>query len=160
MLRPSGFTLIETVIYTTLIGIVLGSFMSFSLLIMANKSKNTVMQEVNNNNRVVHEFIMSELRWAQAIISPALGVASSSVKYRDQSGEIKTITRQNNTLLFLSEAGQVTLTSPRVQVTSTQFTHLGVNSILFNWDISSLASSSQEFDYQVTHQSAATLLPF
>ncbi len=64
-----GFTLIEVVLYVTIIAIMMTALIPFMGSILINGARSQVSQEVTSNARFVSEKIKSEIRKATAITS-------------------------------------------------------------------------------------------
>jgi len=83
----TGFTLIETLIYTALIGIVLGL-----------STKNYVIEEVNVNARTAVNLISQKIKQAKGVVSPTQGMASSTLILQMSDGSLLTISASGNVL--------------------------------------------------------------
>jgi len=75
-LTSSGFTLIETIIYIGIIGLVISSFVLFSLSISDSRAKTHATQEVQANGRQAMEIISQKIRSAVAV-NPDMSFFSS-----------------------------------------------------------------------------------
>lgn len=78
-MNKQGFTLIETLIYTAIIGGLIVSFTSFALGISQIKNKTFVIQETQSNIRNAMNMISTFIREAEQVSSPQKGVTSNSL---------------------------------------------------------------------------------
>jgi prepilin-type N-terminal cleavage/methylation domain-containing protein len=65
--QPSGFTLIELIIYVVLIGIVSTVFVSFAFNVIGSGEKARVNQELQQNARFALDRVLQEIRSATAV---------------------------------------------------------------------------------------------
>lgn len=62
-----GFTLIETLIYIAIIGVVLTGFVGYSINISNSREKAYVVEEVQSNARIALELISQKIRMADSV---------------------------------------------------------------------------------------------
>lgn len=62
-----GFTLIETLIYITVVGLAMSSFVVFSISVLNSKNKTYVVQEVHANTRFALEIINQKIRASNGV---------------------------------------------------------------------------------------------
>ena len=127
----AGFTLIETIIYIAVIGLIIGAFVSFSLSIGNSSNKTYAVQEVQANARFSLDIITQK-------IQTAVGVNIASSTFDSDPGVLSLTfvsSTLNPTLIKLNEddgilqiiegmASPVNITSNEVKVTNLQFTNL------------------------------------
>lgn len=77
--RQGGFTLIETLIYIAITGVILVSFVFFSLSISDSRDKSYVVQEVQANSRLALNLIAQKIRRADDVITPTEGNSNNSL---------------------------------------------------------------------------------
>ena len=63
----TGFTLVETIIYIAILGMVASSFIFFSLSVSGSRNKTYVVQEVQANARTAFEMISQKIRAAEGV---------------------------------------------------------------------------------------------
>jgi len=126
-----GFTLIETLIYVGIIGLVITSFIGFAVSISSTKSKVYVTQEVQANARMALNLITQKILSANGVNIGAStfdtdpGVLSLSMADGDKNPTIISLS-QNNGVLQITEgtADPVNITSNKVLITNLVFTNL------------------------------------
>lgn len=62
-----GFTLIETLIYITVVGLAISSFIVFSISVLNSRNKTYVVQEVHANTRFALEIINQKIRASNGV---------------------------------------------------------------------------------------------
>ncbi|MCK4540454.1 prepilin-type N-terminal cleavage/methylation domain-containing protein [Candidatus Parcubacteria bacterium] len=158
-MNNNGFTLLETLIYSVLLGLILFAVSSFGLLISGINQRNFVMSEVNNSARLAQEIISKEIKEAKSIISPAQGNNSNQLVLENFSGDSETISLAGGIIKINN--GQISdITSENVLISNLSFVNLGnseVDSIKFSYSAVYKNSSSVEFDYSLDLESAATV---
>jgi type II secretory pathway pseudopilin PulG len=126
-----GFTLVETIIYTAIVGTVISGFVVFTFSIGDSRNKNYVVQEVQGNSRVALDFVTQRVRASE-------GVNIGSSTFGSDPGVLSlqmADAAKNPTLISLSaDDGQlqikegasayVNITSDEVKVTNLVFTNL------------------------------------
>jgi type II secretory pathway pseudopilin PulG len=160
-MNKKGFTLIETLIYSALLGMAITSFIAFALLISNLKNKNCVMAKVNVNARNALGLISEKIRQAEEIICPPQGTASSTLILKMPDKSLAIFKEQDNRLV-LSELGSITnITSDRVAISDLNYTNLATiehnDHIRTTFTIRYLDASSAEYIYQQSLQTAVSL---
>jgi type II secretory pathway pseudopilin PulG len=160
-MKSRGFTLIETIIYTALVGIVITGFITFALLILGLSNKNYVIGEVNANARTAINLISQKIKQAEEIVSPAQSVASSTLILQMPNERLLTISVSDNVLTLDEDGSVVYITSDEVAVTDLSFINLanvGQNdNIKITFNISYNNAGSMEYNYQQSLQTAVSL---
>lgn len=129
--NSKGFTLIETLIYIAIIGIVVSSFISFSISISDSRGKTYVVQEVQANTRVALDMIRRRIRAAQdvnianSIFDTDPGFLSLAMASSTLNPTTISLDEDNGTLV-IKEGSYATssITSDRVKVVNLVFTDL------------------------------------
>lgn len=122
--KPDGFTLIETLIYITIIGMVVVSFVIFSISISNSKNKTYVTQEVQANARLALNLISQQIRGATGInigassfgadpgvlsLSLADGAKDPTIIELDQDdGRLQIIQGLSDPIMLISEQTKIT----------------------------------------------------
>jgi type II secretory pathway pseudopilin PulG len=122
----AGFTLFETIIYIGIAGIMLVSFVQFSLIVSGSRNKNYAAQEVQANTRTALDIITQKIRLADdvnAVAGPIEGNSDTTLTL-DMPGGGTTVFSIQGTSLSINEGSEVSLTSNNVNVTSLNFTNL------------------------------------
>lgn len=158
ILKNKGFTLVETLIYTALIGIVLTGFVSLALNISAIKSKQMVMAEVNTNTRQFKQFLTRQIREADSVISPLSGATSSSLVLLMPNAVTRQISVVGSRISIQDDGGEIMpLTNSRIAVNGLMFTNYNSENVKVNFNLGYQDSGSQEFVYQINFSTAVTL---
>ena len=79
MITQKGLTLIETLLYVAIMGMMIQGFVIFTLSISGTNSKAYVVQEVQANTRMALDVISQKIRAADDIITPSDGNATSTL---------------------------------------------------------------------------------
>ena len=157
-----GFTLVETIIYTALLGVVLTGFISFALAISSLKVKNHVIAEVNANARTAMQIISQKIKSAQSISSPSPGNIDSGLILEMRNESFSRI-EMNDEILSIKEGGGqfVPIVSSEILISDLSFYNLstGVNdeNLKISFTINYKNSSSTEYNYQQDLQTAVSL---
>ena len=167
--NKKGFTLIETIIYVGIIGLILSGFISFSVVIADSRNKNYVTQEVQANFRSAFDLITKKIKEADSINVGAStfnsdpGVLSLAM---DDAGENPTIINlsQDDGVLQIKEGSSepVAIVSDEIRVTNLVFTNLSTASPRENVRIEltlefNNQASDVEFNYSESFQTAVSL---
>ncbi|MCK5510127.1 type II secretion system protein [Candidatus Parcubacteria bacterium] len=158
-MNNNGFTLLETLIYSVLLGLVLFAISSFGLLISAINQKNFVMSEVHNSTRLAKEVISGKIKEAKSIISPTPGNNSNQLIVENFSGSTETISLTNG-IIKINNGQILDVTSENILISDLSFINLGnseVDSIKFSYSAAYKNNSSVEFDYGLDLESGATV---
>ena len=158
-MNNNGFTLLETLIYSALLGLILFAISSFGLLISAMNQRNFVMSEVHNSARLSKEVISRKIKEAKSIVSPVPGNNSNQLVLENFSGVTETINLVDGIIKF--DNGQILdITSENILISDLNFVNLGnseVDSIKFSYSVAYKKNSSVEFDYGLDLESAVTV---
>ncbi len=160
--KNTGFTLVETIVYTALAGIVLTSFITFSLLVISLKNKNYAIEEVNVSSRAAINEISKKIKRAESVISPTNGQASSTLIIETPEGDLITINSLDGIInLKENNNSAIPITSNQVTVSSINFINLSnsgeKDSIKINLNLEFKNSTSLDFTYEQELQTAVTL---
>lgn len=156
--RHAGYTLIELLLYLSLLSVLLGAIASFTGMVLEARAKNQVMTEVNQQGTAALELISYTLRNASSITAPATGSNASSLTLSVPTASASpTIFTLNDSTLTIKEgsATAVPLTNSRVQVTGLVFTNVSRSgtkgviqaSLTLSYDNN---SGRNEYNYQKT----------
>ena len=126
-----GFTLIETLIYIAIVGIVIGGFVAFTFTISDSRNKNYVVQEVQANARVSLNLISQRIMAANGINTGASifdadpGVLSLSMADSSKNPTILNLSGDDGQLQIKEGAGDIVIiTADEVKITNLVFTNL------------------------------------
>jgi len=137
-----GFTLLEFVIYITLVVGILVTATTFAWNIVNSRTKAFAIQEVQQNGRFIMNKIAQEVRGAQDITTPVIGVPGDTLEVvvRDVAKD-PIIFSLSDGKLSMSAAGGTTynLHSGAITVSALQFTN-----------VSSTDDASRNVQVQVT----------
>lgn len=158
-----GFTLIEVLIYITIIGIVVSGFIVFALSINSSRAKTYVVQEVQANARVALDLISQKIRLADDVVIPTEGNSGSSLEI-DMPGPDPNLTFSvTGGVLGIAEGvGDPTpITSDEVDVSNLNFTNLAESgerdNIRVEITVEYRNPESVEYEYSQSLQTAVSL---
>jgi len=163
----AGFTLIESLIYFTLLGIMLAVIGTILFQVLRAKTKAETIQEVSQNARVIMETISDSVRNAQSITNPIAGQSSSSLTLSmSDSAKNPTIFDTSNSLLRIkqgSSSAQV-ITSSEISIDAITFTNVSYpnTSGSIRIELSLSASNTtlfKEYEYEDTFYTTVTIRP-
>ena len=162
MKTQEGLTLIETLIYISIIGIMIQGFITFTLSITGINSKTYVIQEVQANTRIALDSISQKIRTSDDIITPSEGNSTSTL--------ILDMPDANPNLSFIIIDGILNIavgttttpiTSNRVNISNLIFTNLtmvgGKDNIKIEITANYRMGESKELQYSQTLQTSASL---
>lgn len=155
----NGFTLLETLIYSALLGLILFAISSFGLLISAINQKNFAMSEVHNSARLAEETISRKIREAKSIVSPVPGNNSNQLIVENFFGSTETISLVDG-IIKVNNGQILDITSENILISGLNFINLGnsdIDSIKFSYSIAYKNNLSVEFDYGFDLESAVTV---
>ncbi len=167
--NKEGFTLIELLLYIGIFSIIISGISLFAVTILAERTKNQVIAEVNYQGEATMDLMTQTVRSATSITTPTRGNSGTSMS-------LVTSVAANNPTVFdsyndgsvvrlrISEGSPATvnkLTNGRVTVSSLSFTNssvtAGTDSIKIQFTLSAKTSSVRgEFNYQKTFYGTAT----
>ncbi len=126
-LKANGYTLIEVILYVTMVAGVLIVATSFGWNVINARTRAMVTQEVEQNGRFIIDKIAKVTMQAHNVTVPALGNSGSSLELemRDPASDPVTVQIDSGTL-SLSQGGGIlsALQSDRVEVTDLAFSNL------------------------------------
>lgn len=128
---PRGFTLIETIIYMAIIGLVVSSFVGFSVTVSRARNKSYASEEVQANARMALDLISQRIRAASSVntgtstFNSDPGVLSLAMADAAKNPTIIDLTADDGVLRITEGVNSpVSVTSGRVRVTNLVFTNL------------------------------------
>lgn len=127
MEKQKGFTLIEFIIYGTLVTIIIGVIVLTSVNVMGARARITAREEVSHNARFALDKIMYEIRRAESITSPEPGLSASSLGLVDGEGDSRVFNLDSEGKVLQMTIGSgtpVSLTSESVVLSNLQFTNV------------------------------------
>jgi hypothetical protein len=119
----SGFTLLETLIYSGLFGVMIIGALGFVGPLMISMATHTARIMHDADVLFVTHVIDSYLEEASVIEVPHEGEASNTLRFTTWSGRTYTFESENNTLMMSTSGTPVPLTNSRTRVLSATFTH-------------------------------------
>lgn len=160
-----GYTLIELLLYITILGSLLGAVAGFYAVTQSTQAKAQVISEVDQQGAMVIEAITHTIRNANGINTPAAGVTSAVASLSMPSAPSNpTIYDVSGTSLRIKQgtATTVLLTSPSVRVTNLAFRNLtrgstdGALQVSFTLSSTNLSNRS-EYSYQKSFTTTVAL---
>jgi type II secretory pathway pseudopilin PulG len=150
--NKNGFTLIETAVYVALLGMIVGTFISFVLGISGLRNKLHTMAEIGSNERVMEELVYYYIRNSGSISVPTkLATSTSIVIIARNTVATTTIFEQAGTLYLNDGITSTPITTDDVLISNLAFANLSATGspdmIQINGNIAGISSSSVEYDY-------------
>ena len=148
----SGFSLIEIVLYSIILGMVIMLFSGIMTSIAKISARQNSLVEINYQLNFAHQTIQRLIKDGQPISIPASGGFANQLSFQDQNG--------NNLVIRINETNQIVLctnndcnrplTSSTVTVNTLNFTNnnkiikinIGINDKLLNKSIESVVLSN------------------
>jgi Tfp pilus assembly protein PilW len=131
MQARQGFTLIETLIYLSVVGGIIATFVSFSFVVQDARTKTLVISEVQANGRFALDVISQRIRAATGVNTGSStfdsdpGTLSLAMAESSVNPTVFNLSADNGTLQITEGVGSaVELTSDDAQVTNLTFTNL------------------------------------
>lgn len=160
-----GYTLIELLLYVSMIGILLGGVTTFFAMATEARVKNQSISEVNDQGVYAMDIITQTVRNATDITTPTAGITGSSLTLTVPTGSLSpTVFSLSGTTLQIKEgaAAAVSLTSSKVQVTALSIKNLtrsGTHGIVqVSLTLSRVNTTGRnEYDYQRTFTTSVSL---
>jgi type II secretory pathway pseudopilin PulG len=161
--RQSGYTLIELLLYITIVGTILLSVTGFFGVVMEARIKNKTINEVNQQGIAAMDAMTQTIRTATSITTPAAAGSGASLTLVVPTASLSpTIINLSGTVLQIKEGAgaAISLTSSDVQITSITFKNLtrsgtnGIVQISFTMSYNN-TTGRNEYDYQRTFVSSA-----
>lgn len=163
----SGFTLIEFLIYFSILAILMVIMSGILFQVLSNRTRLGTLDEINQNARTIIEQLTTRIHNAQGITTPTQGTTTSnlSLTYTD-SVKNPTVIDLSSGLIRVQEGSSLTvpLNSNEVTVSNLSFTNIsypnapGGIRIVFTLQ-SSNTSSGQEYSHAETFYTTATIRP-
>ena len=122
-----GFTLIEMLLYLSILSVVILALSSFMFLSYTSRVKASVIAEVEQQGSQTMNLITQNIRNAATITAPAAGSAGSSLTLTEYTGAVSpTVFNQSGNILRITEGATaaVNITSNRVVVSGLNFQNL------------------------------------
>ena len=162
-----GFTLIEILIYTTIIAVFLVTAINFSLGIIASKAKAKSVREVEQNSRFAIERMSQEIRRAvdinlsDSVFNQHPGVLSLAMPEDSDNPTVFDLSSDGALRITQGTSTPQILTSDQVEVSNLVFTNLSPNdwskNIKINLTVQYKNSQREEFNSSSTVETAIGL---
>lgn len=164
-MNEKGYTLIELLLYVTIVGTLLVAVSIFFAMTSESRIKNQSIVEVDQQGTFVMEYIASTVRNADSITAPTAGGTGASLTLAVPTGPLSpTVFDLNGTTLQVTEGASaaIALTNSKVQVTSLAFKNLSRAStpgvVQISLTLSRINPSGRnEYDYQKTFITSVSL---
>jgi type II secretory pathway pseudopilin PulG len=143
-----GFTLVELLLYVSLVGLMSFVIAAFVPLLLDTREKNTTIAEVEQQGALVLGRIAQEVRNAEAITSPSAGSNGSSLTLDVVAGadDPTVFDLSSGALRITQGAGSATdLTNSRVTVSDLDFENLSAAG----------TPGTVQFSFTITHNNSS-----
>lgn len=149
----NGFTLIEVIVYATLIGSITATFISFVLMMSSIRNKVHLVEEVRADERFFRSIVMRQVGEAGSVTSPGYGATSSELRIKNRvSGTEQGFLLVDDQILYHDNGVVQRITGNSVRVADLTFENLAATgtpaSLQVGGRMTGIASSGQEFYYE------------
>ena len=161
--KCDGFTLIETIIYIAIVGILATALVSFGLAVTQVRNKNYVIEEVQANARVVMDFLADKIRESQTIVVPVDGMEGNVLELAMQDSSDNFVFSLTDGVLYVTKGTQTAqaITGQEVLISQFQFLNLGGtgerDSVKINMTFQFRKDDSRDFIYSQELQTTVSL---
>lgn len=164
--KQTGFTLLELLLYVSIVGSLLLAVSFFFASTAASKVRNQVENNVNQQAAFAMETITQTIRNSDSVTVPTANNTVTSATFAvPAANKSPTVFELSGNTLQMREGGSaaIALTSPSVAVTNLSFKNTSragtSGSVQISFTVSSAAASgaSSEFNYQKTFTTSATV---
>ncbi len=160
-MNQKAFTLIETIIYASLLSLVLGAFVSLSVFLNEIKNKNYLIGEVNANGALLLSKISDYVRMADSIDAPTFGQSSAYLTLKMPDTTKNTVFLQDGVVILNENGSEFNLSSGKVKVSDLNFQNFssaGNNDIIeISFRISNKEGEGAYFEYEDDFRTAISL---
>jgi len=161
----TGYTLIELLLYVSMIGILLGGVTTFFATAVEARVKNQSISEVNDQGVYIMELMTQTIRNATDVTVPAVGATGSSLTLTVPTGSLSpTVFSLNGSTLQIKEgtAAAVPITNSKVAITALTFKNLsrsGTQGIIqINMTLERVNTTGRnEYEYERTFTTSVSL---
>lgn len=121
-----GFTLIETLVYIAIIGLVITTFVSYGLSIGATRNKNYSVSIVQSDGRTAMTILSQKIRDAVSVVSPLPGSSADQLVLAMPAPQTNiTFSLVNGQLQLIDGSGNTSvITGNNTQISALTFTNL------------------------------------
>ncbi|MEI6843152.1 MAG: type II secretion system protein [bacterium] len=163
--KNSGFTLIETIIYVAIFGMVIVGLAEFALSLNSYRMRTQVMLEVSDQGASLVRTITQSVRNGTAINSPVVGNSAGVLSIATASSSTNPTTfSASGEVLYMVEgtSSAVALTNNKVKVSNLVFSNTSRpathGTVLVRFTLSNTASTTRaEEQYSVNFYGTATI---
>ncbi len=165
--RNGAFTLIEFLIYFSILAILTLVIGSLLFQILSNRTKLATMQEINQNARMAMDQIATYVHNAQSINNPTPGQSASSLSLAfTDVNKNPTLFNVSSGVLYITEgtANSIAIGTNETIITNISFTNVSYpdtpGAIRITLSIDSASSNTQqEYNHSETFYTTATIRP-
>lgn len=159
--KTNGFTLIEVLLYLSLMVIVLMGITSFAQNIFSVQNKSKIISDVDYESNYALDLISSYIQ-KDKINSPLIFSSSTSLSLNDKDNNQIIISLINNQINITSSNGSSTpITSNKIKISNLSFINLGLPNtsglIKINWTAdNNTESESKDYNFTNNYETYAT----
>jgi|GEM_PF-1215493 len=162
--NTKGVTLVEVLLYVSVVSIILIAMSAFNGAIIQSRIKNTTVLEVEQQGMLAMQTIAQSIRSAEAINSPSAGTDDSSLSIDLPDDGAPTVFSVSDDSLWVERGGSVAvrLTNNRVIVDELLFENLTQDSVSDTVRIMLTLNhrnpaGRNEYSFEKTHKTSATV---
>ncbi|MCK5211509.1 hypothetical protein KAJ89_02290 [Candidatus Parcubacteria bacterium] len=147
-----GITLVETLIYTALVGIVLTGFIALAMSASGLWTKQTIFGSVNSNIEQIQMILAQQIKTSARVIHPLAGTASTSLALEMSNGQELIFELKDSRLSArLDNEQEYNISDAGIGISNFSVTNVGTvgvdDSLRISASLAHLASSSLEFSF-------------
>lgn len=161
MINNKGFTIVETIVYTFLVGIVLLGVVSFSLLIIGFRGKTNSIAVVNSDTRNIMRVLQNEIKSAKSILLPVKGATGTILWLEDNNSQTVEYYIDNGCLVKDINNSTTSITSDVTEISELVFNNIADSMIKdfirYSFDIGIKKADSKEYYLIKSFNTAARL---
>lgn len=165
MIKKQAFTLVETLLYISLVAILLTSLVGFVSILQRSREKNQTVTEVEQQGQAIMEIITQTIRNSDSINSPAAGTSAASISLNVyDAADDPTLFALSGSNITIKEgaAATINLNSDKVIVSGLTFRNLsrpGTSGVIrIEFTISHVNPDNvNEYDYSVNFYDSAAI---
>lgn len=126
-----GISLVETIIYVAIFGMIVTSFVSFGSSMTTTRLHNQTTLEINDQGQKIMKIITQTIRNASGVNSPTIGNTASNLSLAMYSSPINpTVFSSSGGVLYITEGvgGAIALSNNKVIVSNLTFSNFSRSS--------------------------------
>lgn len=160
--KTKAFSLIEVLLYISLLCIILTGIVTFSNELFFTSNKARIINNVDYESNYALNFISSYIQEAKIINSPIVSSSSTVLSFNYASNSVINISLVNKQIVMTVDGGSpISITSNKIKISDLNFTNLGLSNTKGLIKISFTANNNtpnerQEYNFTNNYETYAT----